>query len=249
MQQVEYCNEHPGTGILYDTGYRKLFAASGNALSLLPLIVLTVLCFASVFAMEYKNNAARLICVTPLGRKKTAAAKLRLSILLTIPLFLFSVLPELVRVCLTYGFPGLSYSVQSLPPYANLPSWLSVWGILFLHYGFQLLGCVSITLVVCALSLRLKNSIYAIMLSLLLMGIPILLKAMGLDFAIYFSLLPLFQAGYYWSANGNPPLFFVYLLSVMAGAIFCTLYSYRCFGRPTPGQKKWAKEKENKEFE
>lgn len=240
LQQVAYSSEHPDASILYDTGYRKLFAASGNALSLLPLMVFSVLCFASVFAMEYKNNAARLICVTPLGRKKTAAAKLLLSILLAIPLCLLSVLPELARVCLTYGLPGLSYSVQSLPLYANLPSWLPVWGFLLLHYGFQLLGCVSVTLVVCALSLRLKNSIYAIMVSFLLLGVPILLNAMGLGFATYFSLLPLFQAGYYWSANGNLPLFFGYLLAVGAAAIFCILYSYRRFGRPAPVQRKRA---------
>lgn len=232
LQQVAYCKEHPGASILYTSGYLKLFAGSGNAVSLLPLVALSVLCFASVFAMEYRNNTVRILGVTPLGRKKTAVTKLRLSILLTIPLFVLSILPELVHIGQTYGFPGLSDSVVSLPPYAGLPAWLPVWGLLLLHYGFQLLGCMAVTAVICALSLRFKSGIYTAMIAFLLLGIPILLAAMGLDFALYCSLLPLFQAGRYWSADGNPPLFFVYLLSAGTAGIFCALYSCRRFGRP-----------------
>lgn len=232
LQQVAYCKEHPGASILYANGYLRLFAVSGNAASLLPLISLSVLCFASVFAMEYKNNAVRIIGVTPLGRKKTAMTKLRLSIMLTVPLFLLSIVPELVRIGQTYGFPGLPDSVVSLPPYAGLPVWLPVWGLLLLHYGFQLLGCVSITVAVCALSLRCRSGIYTAIISFLLLGMPVLLAAMGLDFAVYCSALPLFQAGHEWSADGNPLRFFAYLVFAGIIGVGGALYCRRCFGRP-----------------
>lgn len=240
LQQVAYSKAHPGASILYDNGYRTLFTGSGDAAALLPLVLLCVVCFASIFAMEYPNRAVRILCVTPLGRGRTAVTKLLLSCLLTIPLFLLGIVPELARIHLTYGFPGLTYSVISLPPYAGLPAWLPVWGLLALHYGCQLFGCLTITLVICALSLRTKNGIYAIMLSFLLLGAPILLAAMGLDFTVYGSLLPLFRAGQSWSAQGHPLLFTVYAAAAGFVGIGSALYSCRCFGRPAPGQRRWA---------
>lgn len=231
-ERAQMLRERPGAGFLYDTGYRTLFARSGEAAAVLPLLTMMVLCFSSLFAMEFPNGAVRLIGVTPLGRRRTAAGKLTLCLLLTPLLLALSALPELASVGITYGFPGLSLPAVSLPDYAGLPFWLPVWGLLTIHYLCQLAVCFAAAALLCALSLRTRKPISAMLLGALLLVGPVLLTAMGLTAASYASLLPALRFGSYAAQPEAISLFPVYLLLWLAVGIGSAVYVLVRFGQP-----------------
>ncbi|MBC8570480.1 hypothetical protein [Zongyangia hominis] len=231
-QRAETLQGRPGAGFLYDTGYRTLFARTGNAGNLLPLLVTMVLCFSTLFAMEYPGGTIRLIGAAPLGRRRTAASKLTLCFLLTPLLLALSALPELVSVGITYGFPGLSLPAASLPDYAGLPIWLPVWGLLAAHYLCQMIVCIAATALLCALSLKTRKPISSMLLGAMLLGGPVLLTAMGLSSAKYASLLPALELGRYAAQPEIFALFPWFFLFYLAVGGVCTTYVFVRFGQP-----------------
>ena len=191
LERYEYVKGHPGAEFIYDTGYNRLFGLSPNndSFTALMLILLCVICFSSLFPMEYKTGAVNLVSVTPLGKAVTNKKKILVSITAFLPFFIAAYLPDILL--LKDYFVSLNAPIMSLPAFSHLPSFLPVWGYMILLYATRFLACGIILLSVLAISKLMKNNIYAMLTESAVFAAPVVLWMMKLSFMYRITLLPL----------------------------------------------------------
>lgn len=193
LTRVSYVDSHKGAKMLYDSGYKRLLLSDADESQALIMILVFVLLFSPVFGAEYKNNTIKIMRTTPLGREQTTKVKLKLTLLLSVILSIMYIIPQLVRIGKSYGFPGLYYPAISIPQYAWMPSWMPVILIIVLHFAIQVLAMAGMALILCLISQKLKNVVFSLLAGAMIFGVPVLLTAMGLGFAKWFSILPLLE--------------------------------------------------------
>jgi hypothetical protein len=174
--------------------------------------------------MEHKNGALKLIRTTQRGREDTVKRKIGLCIMTSVFVFAMGILPEIILVQTNYGFDNLTASITSLPQFSSLPSCISILGLLLIFYFVKIFACISIVLVILAISVKCKSSTLTMMIATLILGIPVLLSIMGVEYMSYVSFLPLFNFGS--------------LLAGSYGMCLATLYLILC-AIVTIGSLKW----------
>ncbi len=152
-----------------------------------------ILIFSNFFSMEYQNETWKLLKATKKGKRGVIKSKVIVCIVLVT---LFSILPFICRaISISKVFPlhCLSFSVQNIPIYQNLPFNLNILLFILLKILLQILISVIMAMVVLVFSGWRKNNIQAIFLGILILCVPLVLTILGFDFMKYFSLYPLFS--------------------------------------------------------
>ncbi len=197
-QQYEDIHENGGA-FLYDTGYLYLFGIRGGEFRV-DLLLLTggmILAFGDVMAMEDRKGAWNLLGATLRGRRRIMADK---AIVCAVAAALFSLVPFLCRMINIQGaFPlrGLSFSATAIPCFRKLPAWLPAGGLVMITALWQSLVAVAAALVVLLLSYWRKDSLQAYFFGVAVLLVPQVLGLLGLSFADWLSLYPLYR----WTAG------------------------------------------------
>jgi len=227
-----YLKETPQAQFVYEGGYRELFGISEETggMEFPAMCMMLILCCYALFPVEYASGVSKLLESTPLGRSYLSKRKLQIGMVFALIITVFGLLPGFVTTAEAYGLPALSAPVRSLEAYTYMPPFLSIGVFLFLCFALKLLACLTVTLAVLAISKAVRNNIYALLLCALTIALPALLHAMGLEWAGYMSLVPLFNAGTLL-ADGQTMQVFLYTVAAFAISGFCVRIIVRRSGR------------------
>lgn len=194
MSQYDYVNRNNGS-FLYDTGWLYLFDVN-EADSLINLILLTLcvlLGLSNGMSMEHQKQSWYLVSATLLGRANVKRSKI---LICTAYAFLISILPWICRIIhinQTYPLHGVFTSLNTIPAFGE--TGLAIPVILWLGIGMlvQSLVVITMALITLFLSDRLRMHLPALSIGGLILLIPLVLNAMGLTPAVWFSFLPLYE--------------------------------------------------------
>ena len=200
MAHYQWICENEDGRFIYDTGYLLLlgFSESGAADALTDYILLAlciILAFSCTFAMEYQVGVWNLLSATACGRRRIQKTKIGIALLTGVLIAVLVFGSSAVQVLIHCPMNQLTASTMCLSPYRSagldVPLWLWI-GILLL---MRILVVIALILLVLLISAKLKNQLMTMCLAGLLLVIPSLLYAMGLDFTRWWSLLPVYQFG------------------------------------------------------
>ena len=197
LAQYDWVKGEKGRTFVYDTGYLMMLGL-GKDDGLQDYLLLTVcmlLAFSGVFAMEHQNGTWKLLASTALGEKRIRSAKVRVSMAgcTSVCLAVFgSRLAQIMRSCPLHQ---LWADAGSLSVYRELGVKIPLALLLAAAALMQVFVVAALTMAVLYLSDRMKSQISAMCLSGLLLAVPPVLYAMGLDFTRWWSLMPLYQLG------------------------------------------------------
>ncbi len=199
LQQYYHIQEHGGC-FLYDTGYVYLLGKQNNSfpVQLLLLSLCSIFAFGNCLPMEYQSGAWRLLNSSRQGKSKVFVRKAGICILAAA---LSSLIPPVCRaVSLSSLFPmhGLGFMVDIIPAWDDFPLQIPMAAFLFLFILSQAASLVIVTLGILLISIWRKDCLQTIFFSLLVFAMPLILKLLGLEFAGWFSVYPL----YAWTAMG-----------------------------------------------
>lgn len=191
----EHLLKHPQAHFVYDTTYTQLFDATGNQgiNSVLTLTFVSILCFYTTFAMEFKGGMIKVLSTTPLGLQKTVRTKVLLAFLMTFVIFLIVEIPQFVIIYKHFGFSSLFAPAQSLIFLARIPVQVSILGYLIFFQCLKFLTTFAITLGVLFISLTAKQPFLALLNSILFLLLTPILSFLGISIFNWFSLIPIFQ--------------------------------------------------------
>lgn len=184
----------PGGEFIYDTGYLYLFGVLGKSV-LSDFLLLTIgilLAFSHVMSMEHQCGAWNILGATASGRLGVTVRKIQVCCLAA---FLFSAFPFFCRwmnIARVFPVQGLLFPAQSIPFYENMPAFMPIAVLILLKVLLQIAVGLAITLVVIGLSGWRKNHAQTCVFGLLILCAPIILTALGFEFAQRFSLYPLY---------------------------------------------------------
>jgi hypothetical protein len=163
------------------------------------LIGILILCLCGIFPMEYKTGMYKILNASPNGHGDTVRMKLLLSGAVVLIAFIIASIPDFVYTRDYYGFAGLTTTVASI--YPNPDGWPPVIGSfpgfmagfpIWLYIGIMLLLRLSvftgIMLIILAISLRIKNNAYTVIICAALLLFPLFMYTFGLDFVGYITL-------------------------------------------------------------
>jgi hypothetical protein len=236
-ERYEYVRENPPAEFLYDAGYVRLFgmkdADSGLNAGMRLLLVL-ILCLCGLFAMEYKTGMYKVLNATSYGSADTVKIKLLLSLSLTFIVFALTSLPELVYIGRFFGFNGLSKPLASVasteigafPAFIGaIPIWSYIAFMLLMRFAVF----AGITLIVSALSMKVKSDSYTALFAAGVLLLPLFLHLFGLELLNPVSLLGLI------TFNGiivSPSVLEAVQAAVFASiSILCGLFVTKKFGK------------------
>ncbi len=198
--QYQWICQHKTGRFVYDTGYLLLFgfSESGAADAMADYILLAlciILAFSCTFAMEYQAGAWNLLAATACGKRKIQRGKVGITLLIGTVMTLLIFASNVAQILIHCPLNQLTASTMCISPYRNVgidvPLWLWV-GVLLL---VRMLVVTALIVIVLLISEKMKNQLMTMCLSGLILVIPPLLYAMGLEFTRWWSLLPVYQFG------------------------------------------------------
>ena len=225
-----YLQETPNAQFVYEGGYHQLLGISTTMPNMeFPIIcIMIILCCYTLFSTEYATGV-RLLKSTPLGRSYLSKRKLIICTIFTIIITVFGLLPNFVMIAKTYGFPGLFAPINSLEAFKHMPSFLSIGVFLLFCFLLKLVACMTVMLMVLSISKATRNNVYALLLCMLTIALPMIFYAMGLKWAEYISLVPLFNVGVMF-ANEQILQVLLYLSVALIISGFCICISVKQSG-------------------
>ena len=233
-QQIYYelltANNTPGNQMIYENGYRYLFGFDNqdNLLQcLLVCITLSIFC-SPVFSLEKQNQMKRIITTTYSGRKESVIAKYRVAGYTVVSVCLISQLPELVIILRDYWFSALTAPLRSMNIFIDSPLNMPVFIFIILSFFVRIVGGLSVTAVILAVSEYIGNIIMTVIVSTIIFCLPPLLAINGLSVMQWFGVYPLFNFAPMMVTADNAAVGFLYLVGWMIIGGACI---YWLFGR------------------
>lgn len=200
-EKLGWLKEHPGTWLVYESGYERLFGLNGAAgvrsdtQDALLAGLMAALCFSGLFAMERRGGMVTVLRATPLGRGRTVRAKLLVSCIAAVLIALGGCLPHLWQVLRDYGLPCLLAPARSIPAFAAMPASLTLSDLLLFWLLCRIAACLWMASLTLALSERLGNLLPALFFSAVGWCLPALLGLSGMKNGIqWLGAYPLFHA-------------------------------------------------------
>lgn len=183
-----------GGRFIYDTGYLYLFGNLDNtfAIQLLFLSLCVIFSFGNVIPMEYQKKSWNLLCATQKGKNKIIGRKIAVCLLCAGGL---TILPWLFRskaITRVYPMNGVSSLIQAIPHYKDFAFEIPIWCFYVAAIFSQLVAMSIVTLLVLLISEWRKNHVQSLFFAMLILAIPLVLKILGLDFAGWISVYPLY---------------------------------------------------------
>lgn len=230
-ERVEYVQNHPGTQILYDDGFKQIMYQSGNPIILLTTLTTLILLFAEYLAMEYQSGIVPVLRAAPRGRQHTINRKIWCAVLINIVIIMIPILTIVIPVSTRYGLSGSWYSIRSIPDFADFPWNIPIIIFLLGHYLSQLLANIVTTLIILALSNRIQRTTGTISMSVAIFLVPIVLSLMKVSLLSRFSFIPFYHFATYMLSYRDRFIFFLTLLCWIGAAIVMWKDTYHCFGK------------------
>lgn len=202
LQQFDYVKESGGK-FVYDTGYLLFFGLADNN-RLQDFILLTaciIFAFSAVFSMEYRDKSWNLLGATIKGKRKIYRSKILLCIGTLLPLFLLEQIFTVGAIAKSYPMEQLFASTMAIPMYREIGMDVPLIVLILMMVLMQFIVMVCVLMVTLFLSDRLKNHLQALFTSTLLLIVPPVLAAMGLTFAKWCCLFPLYDMTRQMTAN------------------------------------------------
>ncbi|MCH5267189.1 MAG: hypothetical protein J1E62_02495 [Lachnospiraceae bacterium] len=193
LKQYEFVKETNGK-FIYDTGYLYLFGVIDTDLlwDFMLITICIILAFGNVMAMERGRQSWNLIAVTKKGKSAIVAGKIIVSIIGTILLTSVPLICRFISIRKNYPMHGLLTSLQSIPEYMKSGIHVSIIGWFVIMVFVEFLASLIVMVVVFLFSRQMKTWLQVAFISALVLVLPLVLTAMGFDFAGKFSLLPLY---------------------------------------------------------
>ncbi len=210
-ERVDYVHQHSDTQLLFEDGFVQLISKSGNPIILLITLTTFILLFGEYFSMEYQSGMIPILWAAPNGRRKTVTIKIKCTILVISVITMISLLSVLLPIMDTYGLTGIMYSIRSISSFRELPWNLPIIVILLLHYISQVLANLIGTIIILAMSNRLRRSVGAISASVVILILPIALSLMKIPLVSYLSLHPIYNFASYIILPNNRFIVFLFL--------------------------------------
>jgi hypothetical protein len=187
--RFQYVRETNHAQFVYDAGYARLFGMSNPNAGLIPgmwLIGIMILCLSGIFPMEYKTGMYKILNASPRGHADTVRLKLLLAGGTVLAAFIIASIPDLVYTARFYGFGVIGAGASSIPPaeFGTIPAFMG-WMPLWLYIGFilllRLLFFAGIAFIILAISLKVRNNAYAILVSAGILLFPLFMYLFGLN--------------------------------------------------------------------
>lgn len=200
-----YLKEHPDAWLVYESGYRKLFGFTDevDVQDTLLAGLACALCFSGLFAMERRGGMETILCVTPLGRKRTVRAKLLMSGVAAFVIAVGSCLPHLIQVLRDYGLPALFAPAMSISEFESLPAFVTLSDVLLFWFLCRVVACLCMATITLTLGHLFGNLLPALFVSAVGYCLPALLSLSGMDGGIeWLGFWPLFHAANFLTTQG-----------------------------------------------
>lgn len=200
-----YLKEHPGAWLVYESGYKELFGFTGDADVQDTLLagLACSLCFSGLFAMERRGGMETVLCVTPLGRKRTVRAKLLMSGAVAFVIAAGSCLPHLIQVLRDYGLPVLFAPAMSISEFESLPMFVTLSDVLLFWFLCRIAACLCMAAITLTLGRLFGNLLPALFVSAVGYCLPALLSLSGMEGGIeWLGFWPLFHAANFFTTQG-----------------------------------------------
>ncbi|MEG1801638.1 MAG: hypothetical protein RR273_06630, partial [Oscillospiraceae bacterium] len=101
LGKLQYLKQKPNADLVYETGYIKLFGLNDLNMNLKDALFATfslVVLLSGLFSMEKSSGMKKVIFATPLGRKDTVVAKLKVSAVVSSVIAVLSILTRMWQV-------------------------------------------------------------------------------------------------------------------------------------------------------
>lgn len=194
LSQYEYIKTSDGR-FIYDTGYVLFFGFTGNG-NLFDWILLScciILALGNVFAMEYQKKSWNLLSATLQGRQKIVRHKIMISIICAAITYLITWICRYIQISKACPMGQVLASTMNLSVYREIGLDIPIFLWISLVLLSQLFSVLAVALTVLFLSDKTKNYLQALFTGVLILLIPPILTAMGLQFAGWFSLFPFYN--------------------------------------------------------
>ena len=236
-ERYEHIRTNSHGKFLYDAGYARLFGLRDPDAGLhsgILLILLLILSLSGVFSIEYKTGMYKILNSTFHGHIDTIRIKLLLSLLFTLIAFVFTSLPELIYIGRFFGYRGLDFPLASIAPtnIGEFPPFIDsfpIWAYIVFLLSMRLTVFMGISVVILALSLKIRNTAYALLASATLLLFPLFLHLFGFELLNSVSLLSLITLNPLIltpSISGGLQVVVFAIISLM-----CLRYIFKKFGR------------------
>lgn len=194
LSQYDYVVESGGR-FVYDTGYLLLLGLTDNnrLTDFLLFTACILLAFSAVFSAEYRDKSWNLLAATVRGKRSIYKSKLLICGGALLLVFGIGWLFQIIQIAKSCPLGQFGASTMALAPLRDIGLDLPLGVLLALMAILQLAALLVMLLIVLFLSDRLKNHIQALFAAVLLLAVPLAMNEMGLEFARWASLLPLFD--------------------------------------------------------
>ena len=217
-EKYAYIKNNSKAEFVYDTGYNELLRVWDKSFieSDISLIIISIISFTSIFVMEYKTGIISILNTTPKGRKHTSKTKVAVCVIASVSIFIISIIPEIFKISQVYGFSGIDSSIVSLEHFRTLSPHISILGYIVIMYAARLIMLTSIMLLILWISLKLKNTIYSILITSSLLIMPMILFLLGFDVIRNISIIPVLNISKVILAGGKLYLLYV-IIPIVVG--------------------------------
>ncbi len=157
---------------LYSNGWVGLI---GNENLDFVLLILVMLLIVPILCNEYTSDMYPILRTTPNGGGRLFAAKFLVGIATAVLCAVLFFAEEFVYFALQLGLPDGSFPLQSLPPFADSPYQISIFGAALLTLANCCLGLMLLTALLICLSALFKRALSAIFLGTVSVLLPFFL--------------------------------------------------------------------------
>ena len=144
-------------------GWSQLLGSMIADLGIVMALFLAII-LSPIFAEEWHNNTSSLVLTTKNGWEKVALAKVLTGIAFTVEFFLILTVPSVVTQLFFMGTSGWDMPIQNIKLIAIAP--MNMLQAEVYEYAFALLGAIGFAGIVMLISAKVKNTVLALLLSL-----------------------------------------------------------------------------------
>lgn len=159
--------------LTYPYGFEQLMSSGSRfyVISYLMLIVMLMIIFSGIYAIDYEENMNELVSVTYLGKERVMHKRILYSAIIGIVCFIIVYLPEFIIIYDKIGMSNYNVAAASLE-FITLFGNLKIWQCMVLFYFIRLCGTAIIIVFISYLSEKLKSTSAALGVAALVLVIP-----------------------------------------------------------------------------
>lgn len=176
-EKYEFIKKYPESEFIYDSGYKILFQAKDNTARIVMILYFVAIVFtlSSVLPMEYSNSQNKILKPTLLGMKKITYTKIAISSILAILFMIVTVGGRFIHISKFYEMSSLGAKAISLFGIGFWGSKLSIATVMTMFFIGLLIFSILVMGIILLISSKVKNSVYTIVISFVLISLFLIL--------------------------------------------------------------------------